>query len=140
MIGQTIPLQPRFARHALSGFPDQKRPCRGIPDLSTFERGDALRTDNASRTDLYREHVFDRYKDLARPLDYIQTRSELDSNRVAYYGLSWVAALGPVFSVTEPCTKTALWIGGGFGYEETFPEVDPINFLTALLLKNLLRC
>src|SRR5437667_10407866 len=32
----------------------------------------------------------------------IQTRSDLDSNRIAYYGLSWGAALGPIFSATEP--------------------------------------
>jgi cephalosporin-C deacetylase-like acetyl esterase len=95
---------------------------------STFERGDALTSDEASRTDFYREHVFDWYKDLARTLDYIQTRSDLDSNRIAYYGLSWGAALGPIFSATEPRIKTALWIGGGFEYEKTLPEVDPFNF------------
>jgi eukaryotic-like serine/threonine-protein kinase len=95
---------------------------------STFERGDALTSDEASHTDFYREHVFDWYKDLARTLDYIQTRSDLDSNRIAYYGLSWGAALGPIFSATEPRIKTALWIGGGFEYEKTLPEVDPFNF------------
>jgi eukaryotic-like serine/threonine-protein kinase len=95
---------------------------------STFERGDALNTDEVTRTDLYREHVFYWYKDLARTLDYIQTRSDLDSNRIAYYGLSWGAALGPIFSATEPRIKTALWVGGGFEYERTLPEVDPFNF------------
>jgi cephalosporin-C deacetylase-like acetyl esterase len=95
---------------------------------STFERGDAMNSDEPSRTDFYREHVFDWYKDLARTLDYIQTRSDLDSNRIAYYGLSWGAALGPIFSATEPRIKTALWVGGGFQYEKTLPEVDPFNF------------
>ncbi len=95
---------------------------------STFERGDALNTDEVTRTDLYREHVFYWYKDLARTLDYIQTRSDLDSNRIAYYGVSWGAALGPIFAATEPRFKTALWIGGGFEYERTLPEVDPFNF------------
>jgi dienelactone hydrolase len=95
---------------------------------STFERGDALNTDNVTRTDFYREHVFDWYKDLARTLDYIQTRKDLDSDRIAYYGLSWGAALGPIFSATEPRIKTALWVGGGFENERTFPEVDPFNF------------
>ena len=95
---------------------------------STFERGDALASDEPSRTDFYREHVFDWYKDLARTLDYLQTRSDLDSNRIAYYGLSWGAALGPIFSATEPRIKTALWVGGGFDYGKTLPEVDPFNF------------
>jgi cephalosporin-C deacetylase-like acetyl esterase len=95
---------------------------------STFERGDALNTDNASRTDFYREHVLDWYKDVARTLDYIQTRSDLDSTRIAYYGLSWGAYLGPIFASVEPRLKTAVWAGGGFEYEQTFPEVDPFNF------------
>ncbi|MBZ5616948.1 MAG: protein kinase [Acidobacteriia bacterium] len=95
---------------------------------STFERGDALNTDNASRTDFYREHVLDWYKDVARTLDYIQTRSDLDSTRIAYYGLSWGAYLGPIFAAVEPRLKTAVWAGGGFEYEQTFPEVDPFNF------------
>jgi eukaryotic-like serine/threonine-protein kinase len=95
---------------------------------STFERGDALNTDVITPTDLYREHVFDWYKDLARTLDYIQTRNDLDSNRVAYYGVSWGAALGPIFAATEPRIRTALWVGGGFEYEKTLPEVDPFNF------------
>jgi cephalosporin-C deacetylase-like acetyl esterase len=95
---------------------------------STFERGDALKDDGQSRTDFYREHVFDWYKDLARTLDYVQTRSDLDSNHIAYYGLSWGAALGPIFAAVEPRLKTAVLMGGGFEYERTFPEVDPLNF------------
>jgi len=95
---------------------------------STFERGDALTSDYASQTDFYREHVFDWYKDLARTLDYVQTRSDLDSTRIGYYGISWGAALGPIFSAVEPRLKTAVLMGGGFEYEKTFPEVDPFNF------------
>jgi len=66
---------------------------------STFERGDALNSDYPSPTDVYREHVFDWYKDMGRTLDYIQTRNDLDSTRIAYYGLSWGAALGQIFAV-----------------------------------------
>jgi formylglycine-generating enzyme required for sulfatase activity/cephalosporin-C deacetylase-like acetyl esterase len=95
---------------------------------STFERGDALNSDYQSRTDFYREHVFDWYKDLARTLDYIQTRSDLDSARIGYYGISWGAALGPIFAAVEPRLKTTVFMGGGFEYEQTFPEVDPLNF------------
>jgi formylglycine-generating enzyme required for sulfatase activity/dienelactone hydrolase len=97
---------------------------------STFERGDGLNSDYQDRTDSYREHVFDWYKDLARTLDYLETRSDFDSSRIAYYGLSWGAALGPIFAVTEPRIKTALWVGGGFEYEKTLPEVDPFNFVS----------
>ena len=95
---------------------------------STFERGDTLNSDYASHTDSYREHVFDWYKDVARTLDYVQTRSDLDSTRIGYYGISWGAALGPIFSAVEPRLKTAVLMGGGFEYEKTFPEVDPFNF------------
>jgi formylglycine-generating enzyme required for sulfatase activity/dienelactone hydrolase len=95
---------------------------------STFERGDGLNSDYQNRTDSYREHVFDWYKDVARTLDYIQTRNDLDSTRIAYYGISWGGALGPIFAAVEPRIKTSVWMGGGLEYQPTLPEVDPFNF------------
>ena len=94
----------------------------------TYERGDMLHTDYPTETVLYREHVFAWYKDLARTLDYIQTRPDLDGSRIAYFGFSWGARLGPLFLAVEPRLKTAILLSGGLKFARTFPELDPFNF------------
>ncbi|HJW99977.1 MAG TPA: SUMF1/EgtB/PvdO family nonheme iron enzyme [Terriglobales bacterium] len=97
---------------------------------STYERKDALNTDYPAETVFYREHVLDWYKDLARTLDYLQTRSDLDSSRIAYYGFSWGARLGPLFLAVEPRLKTAVLVSGGLKFARTLPEADPFNFVS----------
>jgi eukaryotic-like serine/threonine-protein kinase len=94
----------------------------------TYERGDALNTDYPARTDFYRQHVFAWYKDVGRTLDYIETRRDLDASRIAYFGFSWGARLGPIFLALDPRIKSAVLLSGGLKFAETFPEVDPFNF------------
>jgi formylglycine-generating enzyme required for sulfatase activity/predicted esterase len=95
---------------------------------STYERGDALNTDYPAETDFYREHVIEWYKDLARTLDYVETRADLDSSRLAYYGFSWGARLGPLFLAIEPRLKTGILVAGGLKFARALPEADPFNF------------
>lgn len=95
---------------------------------STFERGDALDTDYPAETAFYREHVIQWYQDLARTLDYVESRADLDSSRVAYFGFSWGARLGPLFLAVEPRLKTAILLAGGLKFARALPEADPFNF------------
>jgi len=95
---------------------------------STFERGDDLNSDYQAATALYRDHVLDWYKDLARTLDYLDTRNDLDHSKLAYCGLSWGAALAPIMMALEPRIKVGVLIGGGLMFQKTFAEVDPFNF------------
>jgi serine/threonine protein kinase/formylglycine-generating enzyme required for sulfatase activity/dienelactone hydrolase len=95
---------------------------------STFERGDALNTDDQAPTVFYREHVLDWAKDLKRTVDYLETRNDIDHSKVAYCGLSWGAMLAPIMLAIEPRFKTGVLIGGGLEFQKTLPEVDPFNF------------
>jgi len=94
----------------------------------TYERGDALDTDYPAQTAFYREHVVEWYQDLARTLDYVETRADLDSSRIAYFGFSWGARLGPLFLAIEPRLKTAVLASGGLKFARALPEADPFNF------------
>jgi len=94
----------------------------------TFGRRSALSIADPRRTDLYREHVLDWYKDLGRTLDYVETRRDLDASRVAFLGFSWGARMAPVYLAVEPRLKTAVLVSGGLNPLETFAEVDPFNF------------
>ncbi len=95
---------------------------------STFERGDALNTDYQAPTVFYRDHVFDWAKDLARTVDYLGTRPDINMDKLAYCGLSWGAAMAPIMLTVEPRFKTGVLIGGGLAFQKTLPEVDPFNF------------
>jgi predicted esterase len=68
------------------------------------------------------------YKDLARSVDYIETRPDLDHQKLAYYGVSHGARLGPVMLALETRFRAAVLVGGGFSPQEQFPEIREINF------------
>jgi eukaryotic-like serine/threonine-protein kinase len=62
------------------------------------------------------------------PFDYLETRPDLKTNKLAYYGVSWGSALAPIMISMEPRIKLAVLVGGGFDFGKALPEVDPINF------------
>jgi eukaryotic-like serine/threonine-protein kinase len=95
----------------------------------TYERGDGLESDDAKPTSSWRDHVILWRKDLSRTIDYLETRNDLNRGKIAYYGLSWGAVMGPIMTAVEDRIKTAVLVGGGFDEEEKpLPEVDPLNF------------
>ena len=70
-----------------------------------------------------------RVKDVRRTLDYIATRPDLDTRRVAYYGLSLGATIGPTVLSVEDRFQCAVLLAGGLGYSITLPEVQMQNHL-----------
>ncbi len=67
--------------------------------------------------------------DLGRSIDYLETREDIDVERLAFYGLSMGAAHGPIFTALEPRFKASVMLAGGFYLEEAgLPETEPLNF------------
>lgn len=95
---------------------------------ATFERGDGLKTAWPNTSSSYRDHVVDWSKDLSRSLDYLETRSDIDHNKLAFEGASWGAAMGALFPAIENRFKALALIGPGFYLQNRLPEVDQINF------------
>jgi eukaryotic-like serine/threonine-protein kinase len=75
-----------------------------------------------------RDETIQQAKDLRRSIDYLETRSDIDSKRLAYYGISWGAVLGPVMIGVENRLKAAIFAAGGCERERVLPEIDPMNF------------
>jgi dienelactone hydrolase len=75
-----------------------------------------------------RDHYIRVVKDLSRTVDYLQTRQDIDSGRLAYIGCSWGAMMGPVMVVLEPRFKAAALVAGGLPSTPMMPEVDPFHF------------
>jgi dipeptidyl aminopeptidase/acylaminoacyl peptidase len=67
-------------------------------------------------------------KDLGRSIDYLETRADIDRERLAYYGVSAGAVLAPPFLAIEQRFKAAVLQGGGLAIDKPLPEVDPFNF------------
>ena len=67
-------------------------------------------------------------KDLGRSIDYLETRKDIDSHRLAYYGLSLGAIWGPVLTAVEPRFKVSVLVGGGLPFEKLPSEIEPLNF------------
>ena len=57
----------------------------------------------------------DHYKDAARSLDYLATRSDIDSNELAYLGVSMGSAKGVIIStLLQNRLKTSIFLDGGY--------------------------
>jgi dienelactone hydrolase len=97
--------------------------------FGTYERkpqGAVVRP--AATSVAFRDMIVACHKDLARTLDYLETRPDIDKPRLAYYGLSLGAMLGPVFTAVDPRFRAAVFLVGGLAIEPFAPEVDPLNF------------
>ena len=96
---------------------------------STYERGDGLHSDYPDESTFYKDHVVMWAKDLRRSIDYLQTRSDIDTGRFAYYGVSWGGYLGGLMPAIEPRFRTVVLYVAGLENQRGQPEVEPINFL-----------
>ncbi len=95
----------------------------------TFERGGALKSDILEKTIFFKDHVISWSKDIGRAIDYLETRGDILPKKFGYYGFSWGSEMAPIMCAAEPRIKAAIYHVGGLMMQETFPEVDPINFL-----------
>ena len=83
----------------------------------------------ASDTHQFTEYQIQVVKDFKRCIDYLETRQDIDSNKLAYYGLSWGGLFGPIITAVEQRLKASVLLGGGL-LDWGRPEVHPINYVT----------
>jgi dienelactone hydrolase/predicted Ser/Thr protein kinase len=96
----------------------------------TYERGDGQASSIPDETNSYKEHVIQWAKDLRRSVDYLESRSDIDSDKLAYYGFSWGGRLGGLMAAVEGRFKTAILYVAGFRFQKQKPEVDPFHFVS----------
>jgi dienelactone hydrolase len=66
-------------------------------------------------------------RDLGRAIDYLETRSDIDPTRLAFYGVSAGADAGVILTALEPRFKTSVLQGTGIG-DDSIPEIDLANY------------
>jgi dienelactone hydrolase len=75
-----------------------------------------------------RETLFQDSKDMGRSIDYLETRTDIDRNRIAYMGVSMGAALGVNLAAVEDRIKAMIMLDGGFYNEKPLPGTDQVDF------------
>jgi eukaryotic-like serine/threonine-protein kinase len=79
------------------------------------------------------EIITQRYKDLARALDYLQTRSDVDKNNIAYLGVSMGSAEGVIYAtLAQDRLKTVIFLDGGYFLVPEPAVIDQANFASRL--------
>ncbi len=96
----------------------------------TFERGDGIQSDYPRETAFYKDHVVMWSKDLARAIDFVESRDDLDSTRIAYYGVSWGGALGAILPAIESRIRVNILYVAGLNFQRSLPEADQLNYVT----------
>jgi tRNA A-37 threonylcarbamoyl transferase component Bud32 len=74
-----------------------------------------------------RDRLLQWSKDVQRSIDYLETRPEIDTKKLAFYGISYSAAVSPTLLAPEPRFKAAVLVSGGTS-RPTAAEVDPWNY------------
>jgi dienelactone hydrolase len=69
-------------------------------------------------------------KDFKRCIDYLETRPDIDSDRLAYYGMSWGGGWpGVIIPAVEERIKASVLLAGGLR-DTGRSEVHPFNYVT----------
>jgi eukaryotic-like serine/threonine-protein kinase len=94
----------------------------------TFERQDGFVYATSKESSTWRDHVIKWRQDLARSIDYLETRPDIDRGRLGYFGFSWGGLMAPVMLALEPRIRAAVIYVAGFSLETMPPVIDPLNF------------
>ena len=81
------------------------------------------------------DHTIAWSKDLGRSLDYLETRKDIDSAKVAYFGDSLGGTQGALQPAVEKRIKAAILSSGGLHLTIPYlPEADPFNFVSHMTI------
>ena len=94
-----------------------------------FERGGDLPHDQPSEAVWWSEYTIMWAKDLARSIDYLETRDDIDTSKLAYFGQSWGARMGPLMLAVEDRLSLGMIYVGGLKFRRARPEADTFNFV-----------
>ena len=92
-----------------------------------FERRDGWQV-GPKPAGAYRDHVIMWSKDLGRTIDYLETRRDIDTGRMAYLGFSLGATVGPALLAVDKRLRAAILSCGGLPLRYDLPEVDRFNY------------
>ncbi|MBM3854832.1 MAG: hypothetical protein FJ399_17050, partial [Verrucomicrobia bacterium] len=103
-----------------------------------YERGEGPAARYLNDSNLFSDFVIQCAKDLGRTVDYLETRSDIRADKIAYFGTSLGAAVGSVLLGVESRVKAAVLVSGGINPRVVPPQVDQINFAPRIRMPTLM--
>jgi eukaryotic-like serine/threonine-protein kinase len=91
------------------------------------ERGTALPQSSRGR-----DLMIQLSKDLGRTVDYLQTRPDLDPNKIGYLGVSMGTAYGVILATLEERLTPLVFLDGGYFLDKPLPGADQADFAPRL--------
>ena len=104
----------------------------------TYQRRGALKSDTPDSSSFYRDQVVMWGKDVRRAIDYLETRPEVTTARLAYYGVSWGGFMGGLIPAIEPRIAVVILQVAGLELSPVRSEVDPVNYLPRIRVPTLM--
>jgi eukaryotic-like serine/threonine-protein kinase len=89
-------------------------------------------------THRYVEYLTQVIKDFKQSVDYLETRKDIDSTRLAYFGISWGSCMGAIIPAVDDRLKASVLVIGGFLQGIIKPEMDQINYVTHVKVPTLM--
>jgi formylglycine-generating enzyme required for sulfatase activity/dienelactone hydrolase len=86
------------------------------------------RVENRKDPNAFHDRAIHHAKDFSRTVDYLETRPDIDHNRLGFFGLSWGAEWGIPLLALEKRVKVAVLVAGGLFDYKLPPEINFINF------------
>ena len=90
-----------------------------------------------AKTHQYTEYLIQAIKDFRRCVDYLQTRPDIESHKLAFYGMCWGAQMGTIISAVEERLAANVFLSGGL-HGEARPEAAQINYVTRVKIPTLM--
>ncbi|GMQ82292.1 MAG: hypothetical protein BMS9Abin05_1738 [Rhodothermia bacterium] len=104
----------------------------------TFERYDRTSNPQSMKANsyAYTEYTIQLVKDFKRSLDYLETREDIDSDRIAFDGMSWGGAMGAIIPAVERRIKASI-LAPLIYFENARSEINQINYLPRITVPTL---
>ena len=94
----------------------------------TFERGSPALAAIQDASHAYTEYLIQLVKDFKRCIDYLETRQDIDSRKLAFYGLSWGGMLGAIIPAVEERLAASVLLAAGFS-GSAFPQAHQFSYV-----------
>jgi cephalosporin-C deacetylase-like acetyl esterase len=85
----------------------------------------------------FTEYMIQWVKDFKRCIDYLETRQDIDSSKLAYYGMSWGGWVGAIVPAVEERLKVSVLLGGSLR-DWGRPVIHPFNYVTRVKIPTLM--
>ena len=106
----------------------------------TYERRDMDPGESYMDTEThqYTEFLIKLVKDFRRSVDYLESRSDIDREKLAYCGYSWGGVMGNIIPAVDGRVKASVLVLGGLPPWKSRPEADEINYVARVKIPTLM--